>query len=120
MSNKFLIKARIIEVRDVMSMLSYISILIFLPPKRMIILQPACIRKVKNKKRRTLEGIMRAARKGCEVTEQTNIEILNNDNDYLYIVYLTKEDLGKMIKDKKLLNEIYVNYRESNGSNDGE
>jgi hypothetical protein len=86
----------------------------------MIILQPACIRKVKNKKRRTLDGIMRSARKGCEVMEQTNIEILNNDNDYLYIVYFTEEDLGKMIKDKKLLNEIYVNYRESNGSNDGE
>ena len=106
MLNQSLIEARIIEVRDVMSRFSSINIIIPLS-SYMIILHPACTRSVKNKKRRTLNYILRIARKGCIVTKQTNLDILEH---YLYIVYLTEEDLDRMLVGKekdKLINEIY-------------
>lgn len=106
MSTESLIEAKIIEVRDVMSRFSSINIIIPLS-SYMIILHPACTRSVKNKKRRTLDYILRIARKGCIVTKQTNLDILEH---YLYIVYLTEEDLEKMIIEvdkKNIINEIY-------------
>ena len=106
---KSLIEARIIEVRDVMSRFSSINIIIPLS-SYMIILHPACTRSVKNKKRRTLDYILRTARKGCIVTKQTNFDILEH---YLYIVYLAEEDLEKMIIEvdkKNIINEIYETF----------
>ena len=103
MLNQSLIEAKIIEVRDVMSRLNIIIPL----SSYMIILHPACTRSVKNKKRRTLNYILRTARKGCIVTKQTNFDILEH---YLYIVYLAEEDLEKMIIEvdkKNIINEIY-------------
>ena len=109
MQTKSLIEAKIIEVRDVMSRFSSINIIIPLS-SYMIILHPACTRSVKNKKRRTLDYILRTARKGCIVTKQTNFDILEH---YLYIVYLAEEDLGRMIvgtERKELINEIYETF----------
>lgn len=110
MQTRSLIEAKIIEVRDVISGRSRINIIIPLS-SYMIILHPACTRSMKNRKRRTLDYILRTARKGCIiVTRQTNFDILEH---YLYIVCLTKDDLDRMMvgiwgKEKdKLINEIY-------------
>ena len=115
MLNQSLIEVRIIEVRDVMSRFSSINIIIPLS-SYMIILHPACTRSVKNKKRRTLDYTLRTARKGCIVTKQTNLDILEH---YLYIVYLTEEDLEKMIIEvdkKNIINEIYETFNTRIGS----
>ena len=109
MQTRSLIEAKIIEVRDVISRFSSINIIIPLS-SYMIILHPACTRSVKNKKRRTLDYILRTARKGCIVTKQTNLDILEH---YLYIVCLTKDDLEKMIIEvdkKNIINEIYETF----------
>lgn len=105
MQTKSLIEARIIEVRDVLSRFSSINIIISLSSTLLIIFHPACTRSVKNRKRRSLKGILREAKRGCITTTQNNPEILKNS---LYTIYLTKEDLMKISnKDEELIKIIY-------------
>ena len=114
---KSLIEARIVETRDLMFLYSLVIILIPLSSK-IIVLETPCTRKIKNRKRRRLEWILKMARNyGCVVTEQTNFDILENP---LYLVHLTKEDLEKMTEyDTILIEEIYneINVRKCGGSN---
>ena len=108
MLHRFLIEAKIVEVRDIISRFSSINIIIPLSSTLLITFIPDCTRKVKNRKRRTLKGILRVAKRGCITTTQDNPEILKNP---LYTIYLTKEDLMKISnKDEELIKIIYETF----------
>ena len=109
MLNQSLIEARIIEAIDLLHINQYLGFVIPLSSRLVIIRIESCTRKVKNHKRRTLEWILRMARRGrCTIAEKskTDIEFLENP---LYIASLTKDDLTKILgtERKELINEIY-------------
>lgn len=123
MPNKFLIKAKIVPAYCLIKNdVAYRkSIVIFLPFKTIYLYPKNGSLVVRRNGKYSLRRLIRWSKRGCSVNIRTGVELISSDYE---TVYLKKEDLEDMLNDvynkEELIKEIYVNYRESNRSNDGE